>query len=241
LKKAKSVHTIMKQTAIKLGTPVEQLYDAWGWDLYEKAGFDHALDAFRVAMTDPEIVFTKVKISPEHKAVLLDTINKKMASNPLKIRVDFALTCTTYEGVDVIKEALLVAKHQVNTDGWKVDFKMIAAPNYKIEVVTHRKAEGEQKLKQALEIIKTVMKEKGGHFKQKSLPTIIGANKDEPDTQDLLENMKNRREEQDGDVSGGSSEDEEDNDEGMGDIDIDKDLNVHAVEEDDDDLEEKKE
>ena len=85
------------------------------------------------------------------------------------------------------------------------------------------------------------MKEKGGHFKQKSLPTIIGANKDEPDTQDLLENMKNRREEQDGDVSGGSSEDEEDNDEGMGDIDIDKDLNVHAVEEDDDDLEEKKE
>jgi hypothetical protein len=130
----------------------------------------------------------------------------------------------------------------VNTDGWKVDFKMIAPPNYKIEVVTHRKAEGEAKLKQALEIIKEVMKKRGGHFKQKSLPTLIGANKDEPDTADLLENMKNRREEQDGDVSNGSDSDEEDNDEGMGDIDIEKDLNVHAVEEDEDDtLEEKKE
>ena len=51
LKKAKSVHTIMRQTAIKLGTPVEQLYDAWGWDMYENCGFDHAFDAFRVAMT----------------------------------------------------------------------------------------------------------------------------------------------------------------------------------------------
>jgi len=69
-----------------------------------------------------------------------------MASNPLKIRVDFALTCTTYEGVDVIKEALLTAKHAVNDDTWKLEFKMIAAPNYKCEVVTHRKAEGEAKL-----------------------------------------------------------------------------------------------
>lgn len=242
LKKAKAVHTIMRHTALRLNTPVEQLYEAWGWDLYEKAGFDHAFDAFRVALTEPDQVFSKLKISDEHKAVLLDILSKKMASNPLKIRVDFALTCTTYEGVDVIKEALLTAKHEMNTDGWKVDFKMIAPPNYKVEVVTHRKAEGESKLKQALEIIKEVMKRRGGHFKQKSLPTIIGANKDEPDTADLLENMKNRREEQGGEVSAGSSDDEEDNDEGMGDIDIEKDLAVHAVNEDEDEpLEEKKE
>lgn len=88
-----------------------------------------------------------------------------MSSNPLKIRVDFALTCTSFEGVDVIKEALLTAKHQVNTDEWKLDFKMIAPPNYKCEVVTHRKAEGEAKLLQALVIIKDVMKKRGGHFK----------------------------------------------------------------------------
>lgn len=76
----------------------------------------------------------------------MSTIQSKMASNPLKIRVDFALTCTTYDGVDVIKEALLTAKHIVNKDDWKVEFKMIAPPNYKCEVVTHKKAEGEAKL-----------------------------------------------------------------------------------------------
>jgi translation initiation factor 2 alpha subunit (eIF-2alpha) len=41
----------MRQTAIKLKTPVEQLYEQFGWDLYDKCGFEHAFDAFRVAMT----------------------------------------------------------------------------------------------------------------------------------------------------------------------------------------------
>lgn len=51
LKKSKQVHTIMRQTAIKLQTPVEQLYEQFGWDLYDKCGFEHAYDAFRVAMS----------------------------------------------------------------------------------------------------------------------------------------------------------------------------------------------
>jgi translation initiation factor 2 alpha subunit (eIF-2alpha) len=37
----------MCQTAIKLQIKVEDLYDRWGWDLYEK--FEHAFDAFRIA------------------------------------------------------------------------------------------------------------------------------------------------------------------------------------------------
>jgi translation initiation factor 2 subunit 1 len=89
------------------------------------------------------MIFSKLNITEEQKAVLLDTINKKMATNPLKIRVDFTLTCTSFEGVDVIKEALLRAKHAVNTDGWNVEFKMIAPPNYMCQVITFRKGEGE--------------------------------------------------------------------------------------------------
>jgi len=192
-------------------------------------------------MTEPDLIFGKVDIKPDQREVLLETIHRKMATNPLKIRVDFTLTCTSYEGVDVIKEALLTARHHVNTDGWKLDFKMIAPPNYKVEVVTHRKAEGEAKLKQAIEKIKEVMKARGGHFKQKSAPTIIGAQKDTPDTADLLENMKNRQDAE-GDEDE-NSENEEDNEEGMGDIDIENDLGVNAVDEEDDDttMEEKKE
>ena len=49
-KKSKKVHEIMFEVAMKLKVPIEDLYEAWGWDMYEKCGLDHALDAMRVAM-----------------------------------------------------------------------------------------------------------------------------------------------------------------------------------------------
>lgn len=103
-------------------------------------------------------MFSKIDINEQQKKVLLETIRRKMSSNPLKIRVDFALTCTQFDGIDIIKEALLTAKHKVNDETWNIEFKMIAPPNYKVEVVTHSRAEGEAKLKEALNIIKQVMK-----------------------------------------------------------------------------------
>ena len=47
----------------------------------------------------------------------------------------------------MIKEALLTAKHAVNDEVWQLEFKMIAPPNYKCEVITHSKVEGEAKLR----------------------------------------------------------------------------------------------
>ena len=49
-KKSKKVHEVMFEVAFKLKVPIEELYELWGWDLYEECGFEHALDAMRVAM-----------------------------------------------------------------------------------------------------------------------------------------------------------------------------------------------
>lgn len=129
-KKSKKVHEIMFEVAMKLKTPIEQLYEAWGWDMYEKCGFEHAYDAMRVSMQDPEVVFSKIDISDEHKEMLLATLQRKLTVNPFKIRVLFTLTCTGYDGVEAIKEALLTAKHEVNDETWNLEFKMIAPPHY---------------------------------------------------------------------------------------------------------------
>ena len=51
-KKAKKVHAIMRVTAVALKTNALKLYEDWGWDLYDK--FDHAYDAFRIALAEPE-------------------------------------------------------------------------------------------------------------------------------------------------------------------------------------------
>jgi hypothetical protein len=62
------------------------------------------------------------------------------------------------------------------------------------------------------------MKSRGGHFRQKSEPTVIGANK-EMDTDDLLEKFKQEQEKDHEEVESG----EEDNREDMGDVNVDDD------------------
>jgi translation initiation factor 2 subunit 1 len=47
-KKAKMVHNILKQVAVKMDCTLLSLYEKFGWDLYDK--YDHAYDAFRLIM-----------------------------------------------------------------------------------------------------------------------------------------------------------------------------------------------
>jgi translation initiation factor 2 alpha subunit (eIF-2alpha) len=40
-----------------------QLYEKFGWLLYDR--YDHAFDAFRLIMSDPEAVYKEIEITPE--------------------------------------------------------------------------------------------------------------------------------------------------------------------------------
>ena len=46
---------------INLKCKLIDLYQDFGWDLYDK--FDHAYDAFKLCLTDPELVFSKININ----------------------------------------------------------------------------------------------------------------------------------------------------------------------------------
>jgi translation initiation factor 2 alpha subunit (eIF-2alpha) len=46
--KSKTVHSIMRHVADKLDTPLETLYQQFGWPLYKKYG--HAYEAFKLAI-----------------------------------------------------------------------------------------------------------------------------------------------------------------------------------------------
>jgi translation initiation factor 2 subunit 1 len=126
-KKAKMVHNILRQVAIKMDCTLLELYEAFGWDLYDK--FGHAYDAFRLIMrydgvgqltllyySDHESVFKEIDITEAMKPVLIESIAKKMAPSAIKLRADFELKCFTYEGIDALRETLLTAKKTVNDE-----------------------------------------------------------------------------------------------------------------------------
>ena len=115
---------IMSMTAFKLGCKTIDLYEQFGWDLYDKdkTGFNHAYEAFKLCLTDPELVFTKITINEKQKEMLLMNIKKKMSAQLIKLRCLFSLQCYTYEGIEAIRESLLEAKKQMQDDNYKLVF-----------------------------------------------------------------------------------------------------------------------
>jgi hypothetical protein len=76
--------------------------------------------------SDPDMVFKSMKITPDHKVALIESISKKMAQQPIKLRATFELHCFTYEGIDAIKAALIRTKKEINDDQFTID---VSTPN----------------------------------------------------------------------------------------------------------------
>lgn len=74
------------------------------WDLYKR--FGHAYDAFRLAVTQPEVVLGPYQLPQKIYDHLSKYISRKLAPQAVKLRADIELTCFSYDGIDAIKEAL---------------------------------------------------------------------------------------------------------------------------------------
>ena len=186
-KKSQMVHLIMKLTAVTLGTKVQTCYENFGWDIQDH--FEHALDAFKLSLTEPDLVFSKLNITEEEKAALIKNITKKLASAPVKMRTKFNLQCYSYEGIEAIKEAMIEAKKQTSDDEFKLEFSVDAAPLYQAEVVHLDKNTSIERLNKALGILQTEIKARGGIFRLVQQPTKIGARGDDVDNEDIMERM----------------------------------------------------
>lgn len=209
--KSKAVNLIMKLTAFTLQVKTIDLYEAFGWDLYEK--FAHAYDAFKLCLTDPEIVFDKITITEEQKKALLFNINKKIGAKPIKLRSNFNLQCYTYEGIEAIREALLETKKQTQNDKFTLVFQLIAPPMYKCEVVTLDKNGGTEIIEEAVRIVQVEIKKRGGIFKLVCGPTRIGSKGDQIERDDIIAGLNQNEDDSSG---------EESNNEGI-DIDLEND------------------
>jgi len=202
-KKSKSVHGIMKTLAQKIQVDVEVLYSEFGWDLYNH--FDHAFDALKIALNNPNDVFSKVKILDEHKKALLEILSKKMIAQTVKIRADFKLTCFTYEGIDAIKFALAQGE-KLSTQEIPLKLKIIGAPVYEISSVTVKQTEGLALVNKALKAVENAIRSKEGNFLLDNQPKVYGDNAGK-EIEEQIKKLKEKDED--------ASDIEEDHDEGI--------------------------
>jgi translation initiation factor 2 subunit 1 len=153
------VHSVLRHVAEQHSSTLEETYRLIGWPLYRKHG--HAYDAFELALGDAEVnIFEGIEVTEEMQTNLLSYIKRRMARQAVKIRSDIEVTCSTYEGIDAIKEALLEGEAQGTSD-CPVRIKLIAPPMYVMTSMTLDRDEGIETLNKAVESIGALIRSKG--------------------------------------------------------------------------------
>lgn len=188
--KAKTVHSILRHVASLAGMDLEKLYMLVGWPLYKK--FGHAYEAFKLAKAGEDI-FEGLEVPEELTKLLLDNIQKKLKTQPFKLRADLEVTCFKYDGIDAIKAAL--RKGEQSNPDMQIKIKIVAPPLYVMNATSLDKNKGVEALESAIQIIKAAIEEKNGEIRVKNKPRVVSGTDDwEKAYADYMENEANNAE-----------------------------------------------
>jgi translation initiation factor 2 subunit 1 len=194
--KSKAVHSIMRYLAEVTNNDLEFLYEKIAWPLYKKYG--HAFDAFKTAITDPDEAFKDIEFpSPEIRAQLIESIQRRLKPQPVKIRADFEVTCFSYEGIDAIKEALMIGE-EMGTDDVPIKITLVAPPLYVMSTTTNERAAGLELMDKAIKTIEDEMKKRGGNVVVKAPPRVVSL-KEEQSLNVLMDRLEEQNREVPGD------------------------------------------
>ncbi|PHH66766.1 hypothetical protein CDD81_5898 [Ophiocordyceps australis] len=206
--KSKTVHLIMRHVAEKTQTPIESLYETIAWPLNRK--FGHALDAFKLSITNPEVWNDTTFTSPAVEEELKSYIGKRLTPQKAKVRADIEVTCFGYEGIDAVKTALRTAEagNAVEDDnsGTEVKVKLVSPPLYVLTSTCLDKNEGIKRLQESIMDIRKSIEGAGGNLTVKMEPKAV-TESDDAELQALMEKRERENAEVSGDESLSDSDD----------------------------------
>ena len=210
--KGKAVNSIMRHVAETTSQKLLTLNQKVAWPLARampnsgttQRPFRTTFEAFRVAISDPELVFTQpdVEIDDVTRSALLKVIKRKLTPQPIKIRADIEVTCFSEEGIEAIRQAL-IAGEKASTKESPIKIKLIAPPLYVMMTTAINKQEGLQTVENAIEVVRKVLTEKpGGRLEIKEKPRVT-SQEDEYKLKSLMEQreLENREVSDDDNVS----------------------------------------
>eukprot|EP01134_Creolimax_fragrantissima_P003009 CFRG3009T1 len=157
--KNKAVNSILRHVAELMDLKLEDLYERTAWKLASAYGTQY--DAFKKAITDPDEVMGKLDLDERTCACLLQQIQRRLASQPSKVRADIDVHCWTAEGVEAVKDALR-AGIATSTEQCPIKVNLIAPPLYAVTTMSLDKDEGVAAVNKAVEAIQERITANGG-------------------------------------------------------------------------------
>lgn len=173
--KGKTVHSILRHVAEKTLVPIQTLYEKIAYPLAKN--HKHAIDAFKMAIKNPEIWDGIEFPSPQVEQELKAYISQRLTPQSVKVRADVEVTCFEYEGIDAIKDALRAAR-DTGPDGPEITVKLVASPMYVLTTSCLEKDVGIARLDEAIGRARAMITKHGGNLNVKMAPKAVTVSDD---------------------------------------------------------------
>ena len=159
-KRDRKGEALLHAVAEKLGLPIHEVYQKAGVILEENYGL---YDGFEKAVKEGVEVLTKLNIPEDIAKVIVQVAEERIKIKMVKVKGTLEIRCMKPNGVKCIKDAFIDAKKSQKAKDAKIEFSVIAAPRYSVEVSAENWKRAEEVLEGISDGIVTNIKKAGGH------------------------------------------------------------------------------
>ena len=159
-KKDRKGDALLHAVAEKTGLPIHEVYQQAGVILEEKYGL---YDGFEKVVKEGIDVLTKLEIPEDLAKVIVQVAEERIKIKTVKVKGVIEVRCMIPNGVRCIQDAFIGAKKAQEAKDTKIEFSVIAAPKYSVEVVADNWKRAEEVLDKVSENVVANVTQAGGH------------------------------------------------------------------------------
>ena len=159
-KKDRKGEALLKEVAEKVGLPLHEVYQRAGTILEEEYGL---YDGFEKVVKEGVDVLTKLDIPEDLAKVIAQVAEERIKIKMVKVRGVLEVRCMKPNGVKCIQAAFIGAGKSYRAKDAKIEFYVIAAPRYSVEVSADTWKRAEELFEKVCESVVTNITKAGGY------------------------------------------------------------------------------
>jgi translation initiation factor 2 subunit 1 len=158
-KKHRKAEGLLKEAAEKVGLPIQEVYQKAGVILGEKYGL---YEGFEEVVKEGVEVLTELDVPEDLAKVIAQVAEERIKVKMVKVRGVLEVRCSKPNGVKCIQDAFIGAGKSHRAKDVKIEFYVIAAPKYSVEVSADNWKRAEEVFEKVCESVVTNITKAGG-------------------------------------------------------------------------------
>jgi translation initiation factor 2 subunit 1 len=159
-KRNRKGEALLNEVAEKVGLPLHEVYQKAGLILEQKYGL---YEGFEEVVKEGIEILTKLDISEDLAKVIAQVAEERIKIKMVKVKGVIEVRCSKPNGVKCIQDAFIDAGKSHRAKDSKIEFYVIAAPKYSVEVSADNWKRAEKLFEKVCESVVTNITKAGGH------------------------------------------------------------------------------